>query len=185
MQHERNCSSNEAAPSYIPTLHRGSGPIHDAMECRSTLASRVRQARCTKEFALRMLSIFTSRTRNPSRTRTCRISSAAGSRPHEAHCSTLGGFHGRPKLTTALSKASAASGGSDDARNEAADNRSQPAAPRKRQTALLRRPPESRDTMVQADPFNSQMRGSRRRRGHLARFPIQSTVDSTHSSVVP
>src|SRR6516225_3120721 len=36
------------------------------------------KAPCTKELALRILSIFTSRTRNPSRTRTPRISSAAG-----------------------------------------------------------------------------------------------------------
>src|SRR5216684_575636 len=35
----------------------------------------------TKELALRILSIFTSRTRNPSRTRTRRISSAAGCGP--------------------------------------------------------------------------------------------------------
>src|SRR5260370_37839757 len=39
------------------------------------------KAPCTKEFALRILSIFTSRTRNPSRTRTRRISSAAGCGP--------------------------------------------------------------------------------------------------------
>ena len=39
------------------------------------------KAPCTKEFALRILSIFTSRTRNPSRTRTRRIFSAAGCWP--------------------------------------------------------------------------------------------------------
>src|SRR5258708_38128513 len=62
------------------------------------------KAPCTKEFAPRILSIFTFRTQNPSRTRTRRISSAAGC-GHEAHGSTLDGFHGRPNRLSSTDSA--------------------------------------------------------------------------------